>query len=91
MSLVSDQGIYLPAKALGDQLEQEIRLALNHYWPTGWTLDMVKKYCQRVRLDTDEAETFYCDGVPLLRIYPVKSEVVGKKLRMTQQVDRLYR
>lgn len=91
MSLVSDEGIYLPAKALGDQLEDQIRLALNHYWPNGWTLDDVRRYCQRVKIDGEEAETFYIDGKPMLLIYPMKSEVIGRKMKVTQQVERLYR
>lgn len=90
MSLVSDEGLFLPAKAMGDQLEQELRLALDHYWPTGWTQELFNRYAQRVQVPGDEAETFYVDGVPLLRIHPMKSEVVGKKLRVTQKVERLY-
>lgn len=90
MNEVSDAGVYLPAKALGDQLEQELLLALNRYWPTGWTVREFNKYCQRVQLKGDEAETFYIDGKPMLRIYPMKTEIIGKKVRMTQQVDRLY-
>jgi hypothetical protein len=88
--IVSDEGLYLPAKALGDQLERELQSALNHYWPTGWTQQMFAKYCQRLQVPGDEAETFYIDGKPMLRIYPMKQTVIGKKLRMTQQVDRLY-
>lgn len=87
---MSDEGLFLPAKAMGDQLEQELRLALDHYWPTGWTQELFSRYAQRVQVPGDEAETFYVDGVPLLRIHPMKSEVVGKKLRVTQKVERLY-
>ena len=90
MSLVSDQGIFMPAKALGDQLELELKRALNHFWPAGYTQEMFFKYCQRVKPPGEEAETFYCDGVPLLRIHEVKTEVTGKKMRMTQKVERLY-
>lgn len=90
MSLVSDEGLFLPAKAMGDQLEQELRLALDHYWPKGWTQELFARYAQRVQVPGDEAETFYVDGVPLLRIHPMKSEVIGKKLRVTQKVERLY-
>lgn len=88
--LVSDAGIFLPAKSLGDQLEAELRHAMNHHFKRGWSIADVNRYCQRVKLAGDEAETFYIDGKPMLRIWQAKTEIIGRKLRMTQKVERLY-
>lgn len=90
MNEVSDAGIYLPAKALGDQLAVELKRACARFWPTGYTQRQFQKYAQRVQLPGEEAETFYLDGVPMLRIHPIRSVVVGRKLRMTRTVERLY-
>lgn len=54
------------------KMEDEIRSALNQFWPV-WTLEDVKRRCRIVRIAGSPVETLCADGIPLLEMHPVES------------------
>lgn len=94
MALFGDH-IATAATAMVGQLEEEIRAALDAHWSDGWTYGDVRRRCVLQRVPNDPVETFIVDGVPLLHIWPVETEMERHEdrvvLRYTRQIRRLYR
>lgn len=79
------------AKALTAKLEEEIRLALDRFWPQGWTKEDVAQRCCIVRRFGDPIETFTADGVALLEIHPIRTETEVTPTSHRQVFTRLVK
>lgn len=76
------------------KMDDEIRSALNHFWPV-WSADDVKRRCQLVRVAGSPIETLCADGVPLIEIGPVQIHTELSRdtyvVRLTRTIRRVAR
>jgi hypothetical protein len=79
------------AAAMAGKMDDEFRAVLNEAWPTGWTLEDVKRRCVLVRYHDSEVETLCIDGVPALELHPLELESVKTDTGWTYRVTRNYR
>lgn len=82
--------IYEAAGSMYRKMDDEVRSALNAFWPV-WTLDDVKRRCQIVRVAGQPLEILCADGIPLLEIYPVETSMELKGDRYVMTMTRRFR
>lgn len=71
--------------------EEEFRQVLDAAFPTGWTLDDVKRRCKLMRYSWSPVETLYVDGNPVLEIHPLEFEQIRTESGWTMKVTQNYR